>query len=144
MTVSGLCWMSLSMRLPIEHSANTGLTDRFRICLLQASLVAQMVKNLPAMQETWVWSLGQEDPLEKEMATNFSILAWRIPWTEEPGGLPSMESQRVGHDWVTNTFIFFPRLTVTKILYRGREELMALNKQTANSRRQEWCNLSMR
>ena len=52
-----------------------------------ASLVAQMVKNLPAMQETWVWSLGWEDPLEKRMATHSSVLAWRIPWTEEPGGL---------------------------------------------------------
>ena len=52
-----------------------------------ASLVAQMVKNLPAMQETWVGSLGQEDPLEKGLATHSSILAWRIPWTEEPGGL---------------------------------------------------------
>ena len=51
------------------------------------SLVAQMVKNLPAMQETWVQSLGQEDPLEKEMATHSSIRAWRIPWAEEPGGL---------------------------------------------------------
>ena len=54
-----------------------------------ASLVAQRVKNLSAMQETQVWSLGQEDPLEKGMATHSSILAWRIPWTEEPGGLQS-------------------------------------------------------
>ena len=57
-----------------------------------------MVKNLPTMQETWVRSLGQEDPLEKGMATNSSILAWRIPWTEEPGELQSMESQGVGHN----------------------------------------------
>ena len=56
-----------------------------------------MVKNLPAMQETWVRSLGQEDLLEKEMATHSSILARRIPWTEEPGGLKSMGLQRVGH-----------------------------------------------
>ena len=55
-------------------------------CAMRASLVAQMVKNLPAMQETWVGSLGQEDPLEKGLATHSSILAWRIPWTEEPGG----------------------------------------------------------
>ena len=60
-----------------------------------ASLVAQMVKNPPAMQETWVRSLGQEDSLEKRMATHSSILAWRIPWTEEPGGLQSMGLQRV-------------------------------------------------
>ena len=60
-----------------------------------------MVKNLPEkqeMQETWVRFLGQEDPLEKEMATHSSVLAWRIPWTEEPGGLQSMGPQRVGHD----------------------------------------------
>ena len=53
------------------------------------------------MRETWVWSLGWEDPLEEEMVTYSSILAWRIPWTEEPGGLPSIGLQRVGHDWVT-------------------------------------------
>ena len=60
--------------------------------------MAQWVKNLPAMQETQFRSLGQEDPLEEEMATHSSILAWNIPWTEEPGVLQSMESQRVGHD----------------------------------------------
>ena len=59
-----------------------------------SSLVTQMVKNLPAMQENWAQSLGQEDPLEKGMATHSSILAWRIPWTEEPGGLQSMGSQK--------------------------------------------------
>jgi hypothetical protein len=64
----------------------------------QASLVAQTVKNLPAMQETWVQPLGREDPLEKEMATHSSILAWSIPWTEKPGRLLSMGSQRVKHD----------------------------------------------
>ena len=68
-----------------------------------ASLVAQMVKNPPAMQEIQVWSLGWEDPLEKGMATHCSILDWRIPGTEEPGGLQFMGSQRVGHDRVTNT-----------------------------------------
>ena len=60
--------------------------------LLQASLVAQTVENLPAVQETWVQYLGQEDPLEREMATHSSILAWRIPWAEEPGGLEPMGS----------------------------------------------------
>ena len=64
----------------------------------RASLVAQMVKNLPAMQETQVQSLGQEDPLERGMATHSSILAWRTPWTEDPGGLQSMGLQRVRHD----------------------------------------------
>ena len=60
--------------------------------------MAQTVKHLSAMQETWVQSLGQEDPLEKEMATHASTLAWKIPWMEEPGRLQSMGSQRVGHD----------------------------------------------
>ena len=64
----------------------------------RAFLVAQMVKCLPAMQDTWVQSLGQEDPLEKEMQTHSSTLAWKIPWTEEPGRLQSMGSQRVRHD----------------------------------------------
>ena len=64
----------------------------------RASLVAQLVKNLPAMQETWVRFLGGEDPLEKEVATHSSLLAWRMPWTEEPGGLQSMGSQRIRHD----------------------------------------------
>ena len=76
--------------------------------ILGASL-SQMVKNLPAvwensaMQETWVQSLGQEDTLEEKMATHSSVLAWRVPWTEEPGRLPSVGSQRVGHEWATNT-----------------------------------------
>ena len=63
-----------------------------------ASLAVQMVNNRPAMQETWVRSLGWEDPLEKEMATHSRTLPWEIPWTEEPGGLQSMGLQRVGHD----------------------------------------------
>ena len=80
-----------------------GLVARIRTSELvrviaRASLVAQMVKNLPAMQETWVQSLGRENPLEKGIATHSSILAWRIPWTEEPGGLQSVGSQRVGHN----------------------------------------------
>ena len=65
---------------------------------LEASLVVQSVKNLPAMQETWVGSLGLKDALEKEMTTHSSILAWRMPWTEEPGGLQALELQRVSHD----------------------------------------------
>ena len=62
---------------------------------------AQIVKNPPTMQETWVWSLGWKDPLEEDKATHSSILAWRISWTEEPGGLQSKGSQRIGHDWAT-------------------------------------------
>ena len=71
--------------------------------MLWASLMAQRLKRLPAVQETQVRSLGWEDPLEKEMATHSSILAWEIPWTEEPGGLQSTGSQRVRHDF---TFTF--------------------------------------
>ena len=67
------------------------------------SLVAQMVKRLPTMWQTQVQSLGWEDPLEKQMAIHSSILAWEIPWTEEPGRVQSMGSQRVGHDRGTNT-----------------------------------------
>ena len=73
------------------------------------SLVVQMVKNIPAMQETKLWPLGREDPLEKGMATHSGILAWRIPWTEEPGGLWFMGSQRVRHNWVTKIFILICR-----------------------------------
>ena len=68
-------------------------------------LVAQSVKNLPAVQETQVRSLDGEDPLEKERATHSSILAWKTPWTEEPGGLQSVGSQRVRHDWATNPYL---------------------------------------
>ena len=67
------------------------------VVMVVTSLVAQTVKNLPAKQETWVCSLGWEDSLEKGMATHYSILAWRIPRTEEPGKLQFMESQKVGH-----------------------------------------------
>ena len=68
------------------------------LMVIWASLVARTVTNLPAMQETWVQSLCPEDPLEEEMATHSSIPAWSIPWTEKPGGLYSMELERVGHD----------------------------------------------
>ena len=73
-----------------------------------ASLVAHLVKTFPAVQETPVWSLGWEDSLEKEMATHSSILAWKISWTKEPGGLQSMGSQRAGHGWVTNILTDLP------------------------------------
>ena len=65
-----------------------------------------MVKHLPTMRETQIRSLGREDPLEKAMATHSSTLAWKIPWTEDPGGLQSMGSQRVGHDQVTSLSLF--------------------------------------
>ena len=77
--------------------------DEVYILYSPASLVAQTINNLPANQMTLVWSLGWEDPLEKEMATHSSILAWKIPWAEETGELQSMGSQRVTQNWVTNT-----------------------------------------
>ena len=82
----------------LRHKPST--SEKINTCCpeFRASLVAQRLKHLPVMQETWVWSLGWEFPLEMEMSTHSSILAWRIPWTEEPGGLQSMGSQRVGHD----------------------------------------------
>ena len=82
---------------------------------LMASLAAQLVKSVPPTWETQVWSLGGEDPLKKEMAIPSSILAWRIPWTEKPGGLQSMGSQRIRHDCVNN----FPFLTQSITLLMG-------------------------
>ena len=78
-------------------------------------LVAQMVKRLPTMRETWVWSLGREDPQEKEMATHISPLAWKIRWMEEPGRLQSTEFQRVRHDWATSLSFFLHDLLMHKI-----------------------------
>ena len=92
-----------------------------------ASLAAQMLKNLPAMWETWVRSLGWEDPLEKGMATHCSILVWRIPWTEEPGGLQSMGLQRVRHDWAIFTWT-----------------TLQLNCSFPHFLKQRWCNQLIR
>ena len=83
--------------LPPTHENKITSTNSL-VFPCKAFLVAQTVKNQPAMQKTWVPSLGREDPLEKGMATHSSILAWTIPWTEEPGRLQSMGSQGVGHD----------------------------------------------
>ena len=81
---------------------------------LWAFLVAQRLKRLPPMRETWVRSLGREDPLEKEMVIHFSILAWRIPWTEKPSRLHPTGSQRVGHDWATSPYFTLPYLTLMR------------------------------
>ena len=94
--------ISTSMPLPHKGKVSTKWGDRFSnivIINIWASLVAQPVKNPPAMQEIWVRSLDWEDSLEKGMATLSNILAWRIPWTEEPGGLQFMGLQRVGYEW---------------------------------------------
>ena len=89
------------MEGPWRHYAKSSQTGKYKEILYDLS---QTVHNLPAMQNTQVLFLGREDPLKKGMATHSSILAWRIPWTEKPGGLQSMVRQRVGHDWVTFTF----------------------------------------
>ena len=91
------------------------------------SLVAQMVKHLPTMRETQVQSLGQEDPLKKEMATHSSILAWKIPWTEEAGRLQFMGSQRLGHDWAT---FFLSSLTYWASLVAQRVKHLPAMQET--------------
>ena len=87
-----------------------------------ASLVAQMVKHLPAIWETWVWSLGWEDPLEEGMATHSSTLDWKIPLTEEPGRLQSMGSQRVEHDWGTSLSFNHILLKILQSFQSNRKE----------------------
>ena len=99
-----LVWLS-SLSIIISrsiHFAANGIIPFFLMSSISISLVAQMVKRLSTMWETWVRSLGREDPLEKEMATHASSIAWKIPWMEEPGRLQSMGSQRVGHNWATS------------------------------------------
>ena len=89
-----------------SHAELTNKNANYRIPFLErTSHVAQSVKHLPTMQETWVQFLGWEVPLEKEMATHSSILAWRIPWTETPRGLQSMGSQKLGHNLVLSFFL---------------------------------------
>ena len=109
-----------------DHFMHTWLTEYGFIKWhdsIWASLGAQMVKNLPAMWKIQVQSLGGEDCLEKGMAIHSSILAWTIPWTEEPGGLQSMGSQRVRYDWATNMTVFTteqsPQQERRKVTHRG-------------------------
>ena len=97
-----------------------------------ASLVGQVVKNPPTMQETWIRPLGWEDTLEKGMATHSSILAWRTAWTDEPGKLQSMGSQRVGHNWATSTFTYVPGMmlgTEATVIYKTDEVFTLILKE---------------
>ena len=103
------------------------LRDCSSVCSIWAFLVVSLVKNQLAMWETQVRSLGREDPLEKEMATHSSTLAWRIPWREEPGRLQSMGSHRVGHDWATSLSLSF-----TFILYCSRFIILFTQHKTKN------------
>ena len=103
-------WMTLVQYLFISHCASFSYPQNNMSTLMGKLiffLAAQTVKGLPAMQETRVWSLGGEDPLEKEMATHSSTLAWKIPWTEELCKLQSMGSPRVGQNWATSLLHFF-------------------------------------
>ena len=100
--ISQCCWVFLLLLFLLLLSSLWIFCELFLLYWGRASLVAQTVKNLPAVQEIWVWSLGWNDPLKRGMATPSNILSWRIPWTEEPGGLQSMGLQRIGHSWVTN------------------------------------------
>ena len=99
------CWIYQMLFLHLLRSSH-GFAQKGFPCASDGNALkgAQMLKNSPAIQETQVQSLGQEDLLEKGMATHSNILTWRFPWTEEPGGLQSMESQKIRHNWVTNTF----------------------------------------
>ena len=100
---SGFSFVELSIIFILSHIFKI----KSQYVSFWASLMAQTIKHLSAMQETQIWSLGWEDSLEKEMATHSSILAWRIPWTEEPGRLQSIGLKRVRHDWVTNYMYHF-------------------------------------
>ena len=93
-------WCTSYIRLLLLQNVSLDLTFR----KISEKWTSQMVKHLPTMWETQVWSLGWEDPLEKEMATHSSTLAWKIPWTEEHCRLQSVGSQKVGHDWATSFF----------------------------------------
>ena len=90
------------------------------------SRVAQTVKRLPTMRETRVRPMGQEDPLEKEMATHSNILAWRIPWIEEPVGLQFMGLQKVGHDWVTSLSLSIETPGLLTVTWKGKSYLCRL------------------
>ena len=118
--------------LSITHCIRGSSVGKWSLQTVKASLVAQLVKNLPTVRETWVRSLGWEDPLEKGMASHSSIPAWEIPWPEEPGGLQFMESQRVGHDWATFIFTFHFHVCVREgfILGHWFMSLWKLGKST--------------
>ena len=112
---------------------------KYHILMHIYSLVAQRLKHLPTMRETWVRSLGWEDPLEKEMATHSSILAWRIPWMEEPGGIQSTESQSVRHDWATSLHMKSRKMVLMNLL-AGQQWRCRCKQKTCghNGERRGW------
>ena len=121
--VKGIFWLAFVLKKVYDKTLTANTSHP--ICILPswfewASLVAQTVKNLPGMQETRAQSLGWEDPLEKGMATHSSILAWKIPWTEEPGSyIQSMVLQRVGHDWANSLHFTLQRLPKSQRKKKG-------------------------
>ena len=118
-------WQATALQFP--HLIRRAPTLKVTVNEVGASLVAQRLKHLPAMWDTWVQSLGQEDPQEKEMATHSSILAWRIPWTEEPGGLRSTGSQRVRHDRATSLHSDL-QSDMNEVCERSLGSCLAINK----------------
>ena len=114
----GAIWQPLKLSCLGLHAE--GYWGKGKIILLSWGSLGGLVKNLPARQETWVWSLGQEDPLKKGMAAHSSILAWRFSRTEYPGELQSMGSQRAGHGWATNTYFLL------KIVLRYAQNYLGL------------------
>ena len=108
--ISFFIWLKIPLYIYIYLSI-------YRSTLLWVSLVTPMVKNLPVMWETQAWSLGQEDPLEKGTAIHSSILAWRIPWIEEPSEIQSVGSQTVRQDWATDTFKAITSSLSIKIIF---------------------------
>ena len=151
------CEVLLSPRLPVRTQKHWGINSAPSIMhllsagtardesLCWASLVAQLVKNPPALRETWVPSLCWEDALEERMAIHSSILAWRIPWTEEPGRLQFMESQRVGHDWATYTHTHTHTHTHTAAVHgvaKSWTRLSDLNTHTHESVLHPLCHIA--
>ena len=124
--VNGLeiTWDVGILSLPSLHCELDQFKGYLWVSLVRASLVAQRLKHPPAMWETWVRSLGWEDSLEKGMATHSTILAWRIPWTEEPGGLQSVGSQRVGHDWATSLMSFSCNTYIMEMMASSKSLLL--------------------
>ena len=130
--ISVVKWMS-TQRMGVFLKPESWFSQAFligalgiSIRLIWASLVAQRLKHLPPMRETWVRSLGREDPLEKEMAIHSSLLAWRISWMEKPGRLQSTGSQRVGHDWATSPYLTYSWLGV-EIVTGGQQRDSAIH-----------------
>ena len=124
------------LKIAGRNISNLRYTDDITLMAEKASLVAQMVKCLPTMWEIQVQSLGWEDPLEKEMATHSSTLAWKIPWVEEHGRLQSMGSQSVRHDWATSLSFFL-------LMAESKEELKSLLMEVKEEREITDLNLSI-